>query len=153
MALPSKIAIETLAVKEAIGAKSGQVTFTVSMTIAAMAIAFSRGWQLFLSILLIAPFWLIACLLLVKISISGYTESTAAYTKSASYAEQALSAIKVVVSFGVENKEVKNYTKHLDVVFAVGCKTHLFSGFTLGLLFMVLYAAYAFSFWIGTYYI
>jgi ABC-type multidrug transport system fused ATPase/permease subunit len=92
------------------------------MSIVAMAIAISKGWQLFLATLLIAPLWFFACTLLVKISIAGYMESMMAYNQSAGYAEQALAAIRVVVSFGFEKQEVKNYTKYLDQVHAAGCK-------------------------------
>ena len=95
---------------------------TISMAIIAMAIAISKGWQLFLAILLIAPVWYLACMLLAKIGMAGYIETMMAYNQSAGYAEQTFAAIRVVVSFGFEKPEVKNYTKYLDQVHAAGCK-------------------------------
>jgi hypothetical protein len=37
-----------------------------------------------------------------------------AYSQSAGYAEQALSAMRVVSAFGMETLEAKNYIKYLD---------------------------------------
>lgn len=39
-----------------------------------------------------------------------------AYGQSAGYAEQALQAIRIVVSFGMEKAEINNYTRFLDKV-------------------------------------
>jgi enoyl-CoA hydratase len=68
-------------------------------------------------------------------------------------AEQALAAIRVVVSFGFEKQEVKNYTKYLDQVHATGIKRETNYGLVIGFLIAVLQAAYGFSFWIGSYFI
>ena len=123
------------------------------MAIVALAIAVSKGWQLFLATLLIAPMWFLACMFLAKITMAGYIETMMAYNQSAGYAEQALAAIRVVVSFGFEKQEVKNYTKYLDQVHASGCKREKNYGLVIGFLIAVLQAAYAFSFWIGSYFI
>jgi len=44
---------------------------------------------------------------------SGITEQLKAYAMSAGYAEQALSAIKIVHTYGQEKLEEKNYMKYL----------------------------------------
>lgn len=123
------------------------------MAIVAFAIAVIKGWQLFLAILIIAPVWFLACILGEKVEMEGYTETMMAYNQSAGYAEQALAAIRVVVSFGFEKQEVKNYTKYLDQVHATGCKREKNYGLVVGFLIAVMQAAYAFSFWIGSYFI
>jgi len=79
MELPSKIQTETESLKNAIGVKSGQVTGTVSMAIVALGIAISKGWQLFLATLAIAPVWFVACMFLAKITIAGFIGTTMAY--------------------------------------------------------------------------
>jgi len=76
------------------------------MAVVSLGISISKGWQLFLATLAIAPFWLLACAFLAKITIAGTSETTNAYNQSAGYAEQALAAIRVVVSFGFEKQEV-----------------------------------------------
>lgn len=43
-----------------------------------------------------------------------FSKALKAYGQSAGYAEQALSAIKVVVAFGMEPVEIKNYSKYLS---------------------------------------
>jgi len=41
-----------------------------------------------------------------------------AYAQSAGYAEQALGAIKVVQTYGQEELEINNFTKHLETTMA-----------------------------------
>jgi ATP-binding cassette subfamily B (MDR/TAP) protein 1 len=60
--------------------------------------------------------------LLAKFAIAGYTKTAASYNKSAGFAEQAISAIRVVTAFGFEKQEIKNYSKHLDQVFVAGVR-------------------------------
>ena len=45
-----------------------------------------------------------------------------AYAQSAGYAEQALQAIRIVVSFGMEQTELNNYTRFLDRVTKAGSR-------------------------------
>jgi len=79
MELPSKIQTETESLKNAIGVKSGQVTLTLSMAIVALGISISKGWQLFLATLCIAPVWFLACMFLAKITMAGHIETMMAY--------------------------------------------------------------------------
>ena len=58
-------------------------------------------------------------------------ENMKAYGQSAGYADQALNAIRVVVAYGQEEKEVKNYTKYLDRARKAGVKTHLKGSFVI----------------------
>jgi hypothetical protein len=43
----------------------------------------------------------------------GLSANLVAYSQSAGFAEQALSAIRVVAAFGMEEVEAKNYKKYL----------------------------------------
>ncbi len=73
-----------------------------------------------------------------------------AYSQSAGYAEQALSAIRVVSAFGMESLEAKNYSKYLERAKNASFKNQLWAAICLGLFFFVVYSTYAYSFWIGS---
>lgn len=59
-------------------------------------------------------------------------------------------AIRVVVAFGQEKTEIKNYCMYLDNSRKASTKTHLKNAASLCLMMMMIYWMYAYSFWIGT---
>lgn len=74
----------------------------------------------------------------------GYKKGEAAFKKSSSIAEQALTSIKVVVAYGQEEKEGERFEEHLDHARMVGIKFHFFSGLGYALnnsSFLILFAA------------
>lgn len=73
-----------------------------------------------------------------------------AYGQSAGYADQALNAIRVVVAYGQEEKEVKNYTKYLNRARVAGIKTHCRGAFTMALFFASIFGTYAYAFYMGS---
>ena len=67
-----------------------------------------------LCILVAAPALTIVGALFARVMQSGVQKNMLAYSQSAGYAEQALSAMRVVSAFGMETLEAKNYIKYLD---------------------------------------
>lgn len=74
--------------------------FSVAQSTAGFVFAFIRGW--YLSLLLLAGVPLIGFIsfMLGRVLESGYAEYMKAYGQSAGYAEQAITAIRVVHSYG-----------------------------------------------------
>lgn len=73
-----------------------------------------------------------------------------AYGQSAGYADQALNAIRVVVAFGQEQKEVKNYSKYLHRARTEGMKMHCQNAIAMAALFSSIFGTYAYSFYLGS---
>lgn len=73
-----------------------------------------------------------------------------AYGQSAGYAEQALNAIRVVVAYGQEKREVANYQKYLDRAKQAGIKTHLKGALVMAMFFSFIFGTYAYSFFMGS---
>ena len=71
------------------------------------------------------------------------------YSQSSGYAEQALNAIKVVVSYGQEVQEVKNYTTFLAEARRSGVKSGVLAAAAQGLFMFFIYLAYAYAFFMG----
>jgi len=74
-----------------------------------------------------------------------------AYSQSAGYAEQALSAIKVVHTYGQETLEMSNYNKYLARAKAIGRKQVVRRSFGASLLFCIIFGFYGYSFYFGGY--
>ena len=71
------------------------------------------------------------------------------YTKSGSFAEQALSNIKVVVAFGQEQREINNYVRHLDEAKKEGQKGKLVVALSLGIFNFLIFSSYAYGLFVG----
>jgi ATP-binding cassette subfamily B (MDR/TAP) protein 1 len=72
-----------------------------------------------------------------------------AYAQSAGYAEQALSAIRVVTAFGQQTKEGKSYDKYLHRAKEAGNKVHFKIGLVMGGFFASMFGMYTYSFLLG----
>ena len=72
-----------------------------------------------------------------------------AYGQSAGYAEQALGAIRIVVSFGQEQLEINNYKKFLENVRQVGLRQGFMTGASMGFFYFCIYGSYCFCFTLG----
>lgn len=98
--LSSKISKESQAIELALGDKAGQITFAIAMSISGFVVGFMKGWSLALAILAIAPVLFLSGAFFGKVQERGSEAAQLAFAQSAGYAEQALSAIRVVVAFG-----------------------------------------------------
>lgn len=78
-----------------------------------------------------------------------YLKTLKAYGKSAGYAEQALSSIKVVAAFGMESLEVTNYSKYLEQAKSMGIKQLHIYAIALCLFLGAMEAFYPYGFWLG----
>ena len=63
---------------------------------------------------------------------------------------ETLYAIKVVSSFGQEEKEIKKFMEWTDNTEVVGKKFHLRFSFMFGIMKFAIFSFYTFSFWLGS---
>jgi ATP-binding cassette subfamily B (MDR/TAP) protein 1 len=120
--MASKISKEIAAMHRGMGEKIGNITMSVVGFVAGFAFSFYWGW-LFTCILLCAfPALMIVGIAMGVSMEEGFVEAMKAYAQSAGYAEQALSAIKVVHTYGQEELEQKNYQAFLDRSKKLGVK-------------------------------
>ena len=147
--MSSRIGKETDAIADGIGRKYGNVLYSYCMCLAGFATGMYKGWSLSLAMLGIAPIMLIGMGCFGAVMSKRTLASMKAYGQSAGYAEQALSAIRIVVSFGQEDLEIKNYNYYVEECTAAGHKAALASGSSLGFFNFTIYLCYAYAFIIG----
>jgi ABC-type multidrug transport system fused ATPase/permease subunit len=147
--LSSRIGKEVLTIQKAIGEKMGQIFFGFAMMVSGLTFAFVKGWSFSFVILASFPCIVFATALLNKVMQKGFRENMKAYGQSAGYAEQALNAIKVVVAFGQEEREVRNYQRFLDRARKSGVKNHCKGAIVMAFFFAAIFATYAWSFFMG----
>lgn len=137
-------------VKEGIGEKLMLIVFNLTVFLTGLVIAFVYGWQLALIVYGFAPF------LVLSQGIVGRAQSILtnlelkSYSIAGAVAEEVLGAIRTVVAFGGEEKEVQRYSESLKAAEENGNTKGLFTGLGVGFMWLVTYWAYAVALWYGT---
>lgn len=151
--MSAKLSKEGSAFQRGIGMKLGGIIMPASMSLAGFALGFSQGWNFAFVVLAGSPVIFISFSCFTYVLESGTTTVLKAYGQSAGYAEQALGSIKVVSAFGMEEKESENYNRYLDRAKKAGIKNNTNLALGNGLIYLGFYFMYAYSFYLGAWFI
>lgn len=135
--------------KDGISEKLGIFTYLLVSFISSIVISFIYGWKLTLVVLSCAPVIVIATAVVAKVQSSLTAQELDAYGQAGSVAEEVLSAVRTVVAFNGEKKEVERYMKKLVPAEQSGIRRGLWSGVGGGVMWFIIYLSYAISFWYG----
>ncbi|XP_008059505.1 phosphatidylcholine translocator ABCB4 isoform X3 [Carlito syrichta] len=137
-------------ISEGIGDKVGMFFQAVATFFAGFIVGFIRGWKLTLVIMAISPLLGLSAAVWAKILSAFSDKELAAYAKAGAVAEEALGAIRTVIAFGGQNKELERYQKHLENAKKIGIKKAISANISMGIAFLLIYASYALAFWYGS---
>ncbi|KAM6411604.1 ATP-dependent translocase ABCB1-like isoform 2-T7 [Pluvialis apricaria] len=137
-------------INEGIGDKIGLLVQAVTTFVAGFVVGLIRGWKLTLVILAVSPVLGLSAAIWAKV-LSAFTDKEqAAYAKAGAVAEEVLAAVRTVIAFGGQEKEIKRYYKNLEDAKRIGIKKAITSNISMGAAFLLIYASYALAFWYGT---
>uniref|UniRef100_A0A8B9GKA4 ATP binding cassette subfamily B member 4 n=1 Tax=Amazona collaria TaxID=241587 RepID=A0A8B9GKA4_9PSIT len=137
-------------INDGIGDKIGILIQSLTTFIAGFIVGLIRGWKLTLVILAVSPVLGLSAALWAKV-LSAFTDKEqAAYAKAGAVAEEVLAAIRTVIAFGGQEKEIKRYHKNLEDAKRIGIKKAITANISMGAAFLLIYASYALAFWYGT---
>ncbi|XP_062479629.1 ATP-dependent translocase ABCB1 isoform X2 [Pezoporus occidentalis] len=137
-------------INDGIGDKIGMLVQALTTFITAFIVGLIRGWKLTLVILAVSPVLGLSAALWAKV-LSAFTDKEqAAYAKAGAVAEEVLAAIRTVIAFGGQEKEIKRYHKNLEDAKRIGIKKAITANISIGAAFLLIYASYALAFWYGT---
>ncbi|XP_046555643.1 phosphatidylcholine translocator ABCB4-like [Haliotis rubra] len=137
-------------IHDGIGDKMGNFLQWLACCLAGFIIGFYYGWKLTLVILAISPALVVSAGLMSRLMASMTSKELAAYAKAGAIAEEVLGAIRTVVAFGGQEKECNRYSSNLQDAKAFGIRKGYTNGLSLGLVWLVMFSAYALGFWYGT---
>uniref|UniRef100_A0A8C6RUJ7 P-type phospholipid transporter n=1 Tax=Nannospalax galili TaxID=1026970 RepID=A0A8C6RUJ7_NANGA len=137
-------------ISEGIGDKVGMFFQATATFFAGFIVGFIRGWKLTLVIMAISPLLGLSAAVWAKILSAFSDKELAAYAKAGAVAEEALGAIRTVIAFGGQNKELERYQKHLENAKKIGIKKAVSANMSMGIAFLLIYASYALAFWYGS---
>ncbi|XP_009887262.1 PREDICTED: multidrug resistance protein 1 [Charadrius vociferus] len=137
-------------INEGIGDKIGLLVQALTTFITGFIVGLIRGWKLTLVILAVSPVLGLSAAIWAKV-LSAFTDKEqAAYAKAGAVAEEVLAAVRTVIAFGGQEKEIKRYYKNLEDAKRIGIKKAITSNISMGAAFLLIYASYALAFWYGT---
>jgi ATP-binding cassette subfamily B (MDR/TAP) protein 1 len=115
----------------------------------AFVIAFTTSWKMTLVLICIIPLLAITVGITNRIA-ATYTQKTLdLYSMAGSIAEEVISSIRTVVAFGTETKMKDKFAGHLTQAEHAGIRKNIASGAGTGLIYLVMFSAYALGFWYG----
>ncbi|RDD39053.1 Multidrug resistance protein 1, partial [Trichoplax sp. H2] len=137
-------------IHDGIGDKAATYCQWMAACIAGFTMGFVRGWKLTLVIIAISPLLAIVAAFMSKFGSAFTNKELEAYSKAGGVAEEILSSVRTVVSFGGEKKACERYDGQLDHALRVGIKKSFVVGIGIALTFLVMFGSYALAFWYGS---
>ncbi|KAK3589575.1 hypothetical protein CHS0354_043029 [Potamilus streckersoni] len=147
--LNTRLADDVGKIHDGIGDKLGSFFQWLSGGIAGFTIGFVFGWKLTLVILAISPLLGACAFTMTKLVSSMSGKELKAYAKAGAVAEEVLGAIRTVTAFGGQEKECRRYNANLIEARDFGIKKGFINGVAVGIVWLVIFCAYALGFWYG----
>ncbi|KAF2717196.1 leptomycin B resistance protein pmd1 [Polychaeton citri CBS 116435] len=127
------------------------VSLTAAATfISAYVIAFIEYWKLALILTSTVVLLTVTGTLGVALPVEWTKESLACYGRGATVAEEAISSIRHVTAFGIQESMIQRYDSHLKRAKPPGFKSGVITALMISVVNAVPYLSYGLSFWEGS---
>ncbi|XP_076821327.1 ATP-dependent translocase ABCB1-like isoform X3 [Clavelina lepadiformis] len=148
--LNARLSGDITTLKKGIGEKLSLIILYVSLSTSGLIVALVFAWKVSLVALAMTPVVMISAALLYKVNNICKKRETEAYSKAGAIAEETISSVETVASFGCQMKEVERYQLSLDKARKAAMFRGGMFGLCMGLIYFTAYCQYAVSFWFGT---
>ena len=135
--------------QDGIGEKIGMFIYFMTIFTASIINAFVHGWELALVIMAAMPVLIIAVSICARATAAFTEKELNIYGKAGAIAEEVLSAIRTVIAFGGEDREIERYDGKLVGARKAGVMRGAIVAVGAGFMWFIIYASYALAFWYG----
>eukprot|EP00439_Symbiodinium_sp_Y106_P013760 s4873_g1.t5 len=146
-ALAGEMTADLEAFHEAFGTKLGVSIMSSSGLITGLAVGFFLSWEIALLMLATLPLMSAGALIMAQAVLDAVQEVQGPYEKAAALADEMLFAIRTVVAFGGEAREIRRYSDAVSSASKGGLRNRIKIGFGMGYIWFVYFAAMAVAFW------
>ena len=136
-------------IQDGIGEKLGMIVRFVVTFLGSVGFAFNVIWLISLVLSAIVPIIAILGGMMGFVLTKAANDESKVYAKAGAIAEEALGAIRTVVAFGGEKKEVEKYSAELKLAKRNGIIRSILTTSSMGLVFAVMYAVQGLGLWYG----
>ncbi|XP_073272255.1 ABC transporter B family member 9-like [Primulina huaijiensis] len=148
-AVGARLSTDASNVRSLVGDALALIVQNIATVIAGLVIAFTANWRLAIIILLVLPFVGLQGFLQMKFYKGFSADAKVMYEEASQVANDAVSGIRTVASFGAEDKVMKMYEQKCEAPLKQGVRLGIVSGASFGVGSLALYCANAFCFYIG----
>ncbi|KAJ3130853.1 Multidrug resistance protein 1 [Physocladia obscura] len=140
---------DIIVIQDGISDKVAIVFQSGSSFVAGFIIAFAKGWRLALVLCCAFPLLGGAATLMGAAVSKRKGEGSEAYAEAGAIAQEVLSSLRTVTSFGGQKRELARYSEKLKIAERKGTRGAISSGLATGVAFMIIFATYSLGFWYG----
>lgn len=148
-ALPSEINDDLEKITDAFGDKFGNGVMSLSAFLGGFGCAFGLGWLIALVMTSILPLISVGAVVMGKAVQEVQLESQSWYAKAAAVVEECLYAMRTVVAFGGEKRELARFGEAVEQTRKGGVRNGLKIGAGMGYTMAVVFCGYALAFYFG----
>jgi len=148
-ALPAEINDDLEKIQDAFGDKFGNGVMAAAAFLGGFGCAFGMGWLIALVMCSILPFMGVGAALMGKAVQEIQNESQSWYAKASAVVEECLHAMRTVVAFGGEHRELKKFSAALVQTRRGGVRNGFKVGAGMGYTMCIVFLGYGLAFWFG----
>ncbi|XP_039818449.1 ABC transporter B family member 19-like [Panicum virgatum] len=144
------ISSDVAQIQDVMGEKMAGFVHHVFTFIFGYAVGFTKSWKIALAVFAVTPL-MMSCGIAYKAIYGGLTaRDEASYQRAGSVAQQAISSIRTVLSFVMEDRLADKYAEWLNQAAPIGIKMGFAKGAGMGMIYLVTYSQWALALWYGS---
>ncbi|ONK75132.1 uncharacterized protein A4U43_C03F13700 [Asparagus officinalis] len=113
-------------------------------------VGFLKSWKIALVVFSVTPLMMFCGIAYKAVYVGLTTKEEVSYRKAGNVAQQAISSIRTVISFVMEERVADKYAESLQKSEAIGRRIGFAKGAGMGVIYFVTYSQWALAFWYGS---
>ncbi|WVZ83469.1 hypothetical protein U9M48_030611 [Paspalum notatum var. saurae] len=144
------ISSDVAQIEDVMGEKMAGLLHHVFTFVFGYAVGFAKSWRIALAVFAVTPV-MMSCGIAYKFIYGGLAaKDEASYRRAGSVAQQAISSIRTVLSFVMEDRLADRYADGLAAAAPIGVKMGFAKGAGMGVIYLVTYSQWALALWYGS---
>ncbi|CAN6227169.1 unnamed protein product [Urochloa humidicola] len=144
------ISSDVAQIQDVMGEKMAGFVHHVFTFIFGYVVGFRKSWKIALAVFAVTPL-MMSCGIAYKAIYGGLTaKDESSYQRAGSVAQQAISSIRTVLSFVMEDRLADTYAEWLNKAAPIGIKMGFAKGAGMGVIYLVTYSQWALALWYGS---
>ncbi|KAH7656479.1 Xenobiotic-transporting ATPase protein [Dioscorea alata] len=144
------ISSDVAQIQEVMGEKMAHFVHHICTFICGYVVGFIKAWKVALVVFTVIPVMMFCGIAYKAVYVGLTSKEEVSYRKAGNIAQQAISCIRTVFSFVMEDKLADKYAEWLEESTPIGVKIGFAKGAGMGVIYLVTYSQWALAFWYGS---
>ncbi|KAJ0987478.1 hypothetical protein J5N97_005834 [Dioscorea zingiberensis] len=144
------ISSDVAQIQEVMGEKMAHFVHHIFTFICGYIVGFIKAWKVALVVFTVIPVMMFCGIAYKAVYVGLTSKEEVSYRKAGNIAQQAISSIRTVFSFVMEDRLAEKYAEWLEESAPIGVKIGFAKGAGMGVIYLVTYSQWALAFWYGS---